>query len=221
MRYYELFESGPSDKTVAALTDLQNFMARKSGGQWRGISREGNSAEIEVRNWGSWEVPYDADDEEDYDHEVLTDDSYEYLNKCIAAVNKKYPELEVYSVGSEKRWLVFRASVKKVAQVASKPDQTDPDAELKQTLTQLKQAMEAVSPNRRWDPIDELDRGVWVMNVKDWGEWSASGAMMPDTASALHDIMMRVKKANPRVDLTHRVSESNWLTFQAEFKPGA
>jgi hypothetical protein len=73
---------------------------------------EGNR--FEVRNWGRWEIPYDApeDDREDYDWKVISDESEADLKAIQNKIAAEYPNVKIDIQGSEKEWLTIQVSSK-------------------------------------------------------------------------------------------------------------
>lgn len=71
---------------------------------------EDSRAYMSVRHWGQWENPQGEEDEEDYDWQVMTDDSSHQLEGIIANVGVKYPNVKMECQGSEKQWLEFIAT---------------------------------------------------------------------------------------------------------------
>lgn len=63
---------------------------------------------MSCRNWGTWELPEDMEDEEDYDFEELTSASYQKMTSIIKELNKKYKEYKISSSVSEKNYIDFR-----------------------------------------------------------------------------------------------------------------
>jgi len=66
-----------------------------------------------IRNWGSWELPNDAEeDEDDYDWKDLADYSHKNLAEYLAAFQKDHPELKIdYDVG-EKEYVYIKVGPK-------------------------------------------------------------------------------------------------------------
>jgi hypothetical protein len=67
---------------------------------------------FEVRDWGSWENPEDAEDEEDYDWQVLTHQSVHQLKQIIGKVEAKYPNVKFDVTTEEKNWIIARMGSK-------------------------------------------------------------------------------------------------------------
>ncbi|CAJ0592253.1 unnamed protein product [Cylicocyclus nassatus] len=66
---------------------------RKNGGGYINKDQfddDGHSAFGQIRDWGNWENPSDAADEEDYDWQVLTDSSSKKLDELLDEVRAKY-----------------------------------------------------------------------------------------------------------------------------------
>jgi hypothetical protein len=67
----------------------------------------GPKAMAALRNWGDWETPSDAhdEDEEDYDWQELSDSSYKKLKAYVEEFQKKYPEVKITYGSGEKNWI--------------------------------------------------------------------------------------------------------------------
>ena len=93
-----------------ALEDLKAEMRRiSSGDNWRLEENDGRLC-LSVRYWGSWENPDDAEDEEDYDWQVLSDEYQEKLNALLIKIQKKYG-VQIHMPGDEKNWLSFEIQI--------------------------------------------------------------------------------------------------------------
>jgi hypothetical protein len=105
-----------------ALGELLRYVASiKSRNMWgnydaRGPERDGDGWIAEIRDWGNWEIPRDADlepgDEEDYDWEELSDESGAKLKSIVDDFSKRYPSIEFYWQTGEKNWIYFHAKAK-------------------------------------------------------------------------------------------------------------
>ena len=100
------------DNAKEALKALRARLSKVGGGEDYRIYSEEDALLLEVRYWGEWENPEDAEDEEDYDWQVLTDESKEKLDEILTAIQKQY-KVKIEQVGSEKNWLVFSINVGK------------------------------------------------------------------------------------------------------------
>lgn len=107
--------TGPAtdEECKAALNELRLQMEPHGGrwAEWRPVeATQGGGYQFEVRDWGEWQNPVDAEDEEDYDWQELTDHSSKLLRSIIAKVRSAYPNVNLQELGSEKNWLVFSAT---------------------------------------------------------------------------------------------------------------
>lgn len=105
------------DKETAtnALEDLKHEMKRIDyGSDWRLEENDGWLC-LSVRYWGDWENPEDAEDEEDYDWQILSDEFQEKLNAILVKIQKKYG-VQIHIPGDEKNWLSFEIQI-----IPSKP----------------------------------------------------------------------------------------------------
>lgn len=71
-----------------------------------------NSLSYHFRDWGTWEVPYDAEDDGDYDWKQLSDASSKKADAIIKKANATYKSqgLKFALRGSEKNWLELEVS---------------------------------------------------------------------------------------------------------------
>ena len=98
--------------TADEISDAVDLMLRQMK------SNGGSSADIDnktgkgfwIRYWGDWQVPYDAEDDGDYDWEELTDESGKKLDQLIRAVHVAFPNVKITVQGSEKNWLGIEAT---------------------------------------------------------------------------------------------------------------
>jgi hypothetical protein len=101
------------------LKDVYSDLRSRIGG---GLSiNEESETEIEadVRNWGNWEHDYedydrDEDDFEDDDSMILSNSSYKKMNEIVKEVKDKYPDVEIQWGTSEKNYIDFTISHKKM-----------------------------------------------------------------------------------------------------------
>ncbi len=67
---------------------------------------------FDLRDWGHWAVPYDEEDDGDYDWKVPSDDTKAAIRSLCGDCMKEYPGIEVdYSV-EEKNWLMVYVGTK-------------------------------------------------------------------------------------------------------------
>lgn len=66
-----------------------------------------NALFCSCRDWGHWQVP-DGEDEEDYDWEELSENSYEELVAFIAKLRTKFPDFSICFETGEKNYIDFR-----------------------------------------------------------------------------------------------------------------
>lgn len=73
-------------------------------------SQSNGGVEFGIRDWGTWQVPADAEDDGDYDWEEPTPETEkaakEILNKC----KEKFPKREFKIHPGEKNWLYVKVS---------------------------------------------------------------------------------------------------------------
>ena len=70
-------------------------------------TRESNNSEgtAAIRYWGTWEVPDDAEDEEDYDWKVLSPSYRKKLNEISKILRDKYKDVNISLCVGEKCWI--------------------------------------------------------------------------------------------------------------------
>jgi hypothetical protein len=83
-------------------------------GEWRDIAKEGTGYSFEVRNWGGWQIPVDAEledgDEQDYDWEELDDEWGAKMQKIVDEIQAKYPNVKVRWTTEEKNYISVEAN---------------------------------------------------------------------------------------------------------------
>ena len=67
--------------------------------------------EFAVRHWGKWETPQDAEDDEDYDWQILSQSSIEKLQKLVSEYSKRYGVDIRFQIG-EKNWIYLEVEIK-------------------------------------------------------------------------------------------------------------
>lgn len=103
-------------KSLSAKTAcVEIFSALKNSREGRSISSTHPPEDIgggrwmaEVRDWGNWENPqeaYDEDDYEDYDWQVLSRDSKAALNAIVAKYQAIYGRMDILVSAEEKNWI--------------------------------------------------------------------------------------------------------------------
>ena len=73
---------------------------------------EENAFYASVRDWGTWELPEDCEDEEDYDWEELSESSYNKLQDIIERYRESYKDYEFHFQTSEKNYIDVRVILK-------------------------------------------------------------------------------------------------------------
>ena len=68
-----------------------------------------NEAIAGIRHWGNWENPPDSYDEEDYDWQDPTDETYEKAKKIIAEISKQFPDIKFALEVEEKNTMIVSA----------------------------------------------------------------------------------------------------------------
>lgn len=110
MRYREITsinESVGSDSLRSALIDMMALMRKNQGrtpAEWGSINDD-DGIWFDVRYWGTWVVPADAEDDGDYDWEEPSPETVARLQRMAAEVESKHPNVKItFNVG-EKHWL--------------------------------------------------------------------------------------------------------------------
>lgn len=78
----------------------------KKGQRYLDCNWDMESDTFSVRDWGTWINPPEADDEEDYDWQELSDESYARLRKIVDDFYKKYSFQFNFEIG-EKNYIYF------------------------------------------------------------------------------------------------------------------
>jgi hypothetical protein len=99
---------------LKAVGDMLNIMKRQRqfNSNVDEPRMEGMQAVAGIRDWGRWENPHDAHDEQDYDWQVLTDQSRRELDKLHNQFSKQYPGIKFEFSTEEKNWIMLYASRK-------------------------------------------------------------------------------------------------------------
>ncbi len=113
MRFHEIDDSSKSEFPNHWAAAEYLYRAFKPGSyqgeepayeNWAGK----NSIIFSVRGWGQWVVPDDAEDDGDYDWEVMTPKSLKQANDLIEQIKQKFPGIEIDWGPEEKNWLFFQ-----------------------------------------------------------------------------------------------------------------
>lgn len=94
----------------SALETCLRLLRRTGGGDNARILDDNTSAE--VRHWGSWINPRDAEWEEDYDWQELSPESENMLDLVRKDVRERYPEFQISFTQGEKCWLEIHLRVR-------------------------------------------------------------------------------------------------------------
>ena len=103
------------ERAVAALKELKEKLTggweMQSGSVAERRLFDGNTeVSFDIRYWGEWVNPDYAQDEEDYDWKILTEESHERLRKIVADLEEKHGVHIQYST-EEKCWITFRVMI--------------------------------------------------------------------------------------------------------------
>lgn len=100
----------PAELSQAAIALKAAFKTASPGyAEYRDLE---NGVGFDVRHWGTWQVPVDAEDDGDYDWEELTDESAAKLKQVINGVEAKYPNVRFDVQTSEKNWITAQLDSK-------------------------------------------------------------------------------------------------------------
>lgn len=135
---------------------------RKNGGGYINKDQfddDGHSAYGQIRDWGNWENPSDAADEEDYDWQVLTDSSSKKLDELLDEIRAKYPTQEIECEIGEKNYISITVYQKVNESVEDRLAslQADPELYDMEMLQDMKQGLLAKSGALTDDNVEELN----------------------------------------------------------------
>lgn len=151
--------SGKDNMTVCK--EVLEYL-RKNGGGYINKDQfddDGHSAYGQIRDWGNWENPSDAADEEDYDWQVLTDSSSKKLDELLDEVRAKYPTQEIECEIGEKNYISITVYQKMNESVEDRLAslQADPELYDMEMLQDMKQGLLAKSGALTDDNVEELN----------------------------------------------------------------
>lgn len=72
-------------------------------------AHDGDGLTVSVRHFGDWQNPIDAEDEEDYDWQVPTENTCRRLTEMMSAYSRDYGVRMSWHNEGEKNWLRFVA----------------------------------------------------------------------------------------------------------------
>lgn len=88
---------------------LGAMLAKSKAWEVRQATDEGYA---ECRDWGSWENPPEAEDDEDYDWQVLTEKSANMLDEISKKFIGMYPNHTIRICTEEKNWITIQVTEK-------------------------------------------------------------------------------------------------------------
>lgn len=119
MRYREISkinESVNQDSLRPAITDMLGLMRKNQGrtpSDWGAINDDDSGGLwFDVRYWGTWVVPADAEDDGDYDWEEPSPETVAKLQQLIREVERNHPNVKITFRVGEKHWLEIWAKPK-------------------------------------------------------------------------------------------------------------
>lgn len=99
-------------RTALIMEALKNTPEGKFVRQTDAPKWENNGCHFSMRDWGTWVNPEDAEDEEDYDWQVLSDASRKKLDGYMAKIAAKFPRMKADYSTDEKNWLTIYVTKK-------------------------------------------------------------------------------------------------------------
>ncbi len=114
LEWKEADKTGDSATDVVPQLDLKEVyraIASKVG-KLRLDQEADEEIQCSIRHWGNWDHDYedydrDEDDYEDDDYEILSDASYDKMQKIIDEIKEKFPQVDIDWGTSEKNWIDF------------------------------------------------------------------------------------------------------------------
>lgn len=114
LEWKESDKTGDSATDVVPQLDLKEVyraIASKVG-KLRLDQEADEEIQCSIRHWGNWDHDYedydrDEDDYEDDDYEILSDASYDKMQKIIDEIKEKFPQVDIDWGTSEKNWIDF------------------------------------------------------------------------------------------------------------------
>lgn len=110
MSFKDFLAEATDSELLAAANAIVADLRRISDGQVGKAELQGGTAGADIRYWGQWMIPDDAEGEfedfEDYDWEVLTPEWSKKLHAAEAAAIKKYPKLSIHFEVGEKNYII-------------------------------------------------------------------------------------------------------------------
>ena len=107
------------EKIIQATEALEALKRRISGGGYHPTDeveqrlnyRKETEISFAIRYWGTWENPEDAEDEEDYDWQVLSRESVNRLRELTKEYGERYGVTITFTT-EEKCWITFQITIK-------------------------------------------------------------------------------------------------------------
>jgi len=96
------------------MTDIQKEIQEMFGAHVNAYSDD--RLEMTVRGWGSWHIDPEVEDqeEEDPDHEILTDESEAKLLRNLKDLREKFPNYKIQAQQGEKNYIDFYVKLKSI-----------------------------------------------------------------------------------------------------------
>ena len=108
------------EQRIKQATEALNALRKAVSGGWydepsevtQGLNfRKETEVSFDIRYWGTWVNPEEAQYEEDYDWKILSPDSRKRLNELVKDFGERYG-VTITATPEEKCWITFRITIK-------------------------------------------------------------------------------------------------------------
>ena len=94
------------------INEIKQELKQNFNSSFRVIDESDNSLDCDCRNWGQWELPCELDeddeDNQDYDWEELSSESYNKLQEIIKQLSTKFYDYQFEYSLEEKNYIDFK-----------------------------------------------------------------------------------------------------------------
>jgi hypothetical protein len=101
-----------ADAAMAAFKAFKNSSQKQRHSTMDEPAPKGTSIEFGVRDWGTWQVPADDEDDGDYDWQEPTVTTMEAAKALLNGVEKQFPKYKFTMHSGEKNWLYISVKAK-------------------------------------------------------------------------------------------------------------
>jgi hypothetical protein len=110
MKLHHVLQEDKADPLKIANEIISFLKSKPEGRQVHGSDIQkaemvSGEASASIRHWGKWVTPPDADDDEDYDWQELSQESGKKLKEYLDDIKKRYPNSKIYVSTGEKNWI--------------------------------------------------------------------------------------------------------------------